>query len=147
MIGRRKDKLESLQSAITKEYPSVRVHTVAISVTDLDAVAALPQALPEEFAKVRVLVNNAGLALGVTAVDQNSVADAKTVLDTNVLGTIAFTSAFLPGMKARAEGHIINMGSVAGHYAYATGSGNSNDRTEYRVHATFTNAPLKTPLY
>jgi NADP-dependent 3-hydroxy acid dehydrogenase YdfG len=63
-----------------------------------------------------------GLALGVTSVESNNVEDAKTVIDTNVVGVIALSSAFLPGMKQRGEGHLVNMGSVAGHYAYTTGS-------------------------
>ena len=123
LLGRRKDRLETLKSAIQKEFPSARVHTVPISVTDYDAIAALPKSLPVEFAVVDVIVNNAGLALGVSSVEKNSVEDALTVINTNVMGTIAVCSAFLPAMKERGEGHLINMGSVAGHYAYATGSG------------------------
>ena len=120
-----------------------------MSVTDLEAVAALPTQLPSNFADVYCLVNNAGLALGVSSVDQvttpnyqnthsphhlhmlsflsdwfsqNNVIDSKTMLDSNVLGTIAFCSAFVPGMKQRGAGHIVNMGSCAGQYAYANGS-------------------------
>ncbi len=91
----------------------MEVHTVVMSVADTDAVAALPSKLPERFRDVDILVNNAGLALGVSGVDTNSVLDAKTVLDTNVLGVIAMCRAFVPGMKERGSGHIINMGSVA----------------------------------
>lgn len=122
LIGRREDRLLKLKKEINQCYPEVRIHTVAMSVADTEKVAALPESLPEEFKAVDVLVNNAGLALGVATVDENSVTDAKTVLDTNVLGVIAFCSAFLPGMKKRNFGHIINIGSVAGHYAYANGS-------------------------
>ena len=63
-----------------------------------------------------MLVNNAGLALGVTPVESNDVKSAQVVLDTNVLGTIAICSAFLPGMKERGSGHLITMGSVAVRY-------------------------------
>ncbi len=84
-----------------------------MSVADTEAVAALPSKLPERFKNVEVLVNNAGLALGVSTVDTNSIEDAKTVMDTNVIGTIALCRAFVPGMKERGAGHIINMGSVA----------------------------------
>ena len=69
-----------------------------------------------------VLVNNAGLALGTDAVYANSIKDAKTVMDTNVLGVTAFCSAFIPGMLQRQQGHIVNVGSVAGHHAYKNGS-------------------------
>jgi 3-hydroxy acid dehydrogenase / malonic semialdehyde reductase len=105
---------------------------VAVSVTDFDMVAALPSTLPDEFKNVSVLVNNAGLALGVSTVDQNDLSQAKTVMDTNVLGTIAMCSAFLPGMIKRNEGHVINVGSVAGHYAYTTGS--VYNASKYAVH-------------
>lgn len=114
--------MKSLKNDLINQYPKLKVHTVAMSVTDLDAINALPSSLPKEFQDVSILVNNAGLALGVTAVENNSVYDAKTVIDTNVVGVIALSSAFLPGMKERGEGHLVNMGSVAGHYAYATGS-------------------------
>ena len=113
LIGRRENRLQQLKKDIISSYPSAQVHTVAMSVTDLSAVAALPNNLPAQFKSVDILVNNAGLALGVTAVDENSVSDAKTVLDTNILGIVAFSSAFLPGMKKRGVGHIINIGSVA----------------------------------
>lgn len=122
LVGRRKEKLDELKTSLLSEDPSLKVLTVAMSVTDYDAVAALPASLPKDFANVSILVNNAGLALGVTPVDKNSIADAKQVMDTNVLGVVAFCSAFTPGMLQRGEGHIVNMGSVAGHYAYATGT-------------------------
>lgn len=113
LIGRRDDRLQQLKKEITTSYPKVDVHTVAMSVTDLEKVAALPKSLPGKFHDVDILLNNAGLALGVTPADLNDVAAAKTVLDTNVLGTIALSSAFLPGMKERGTGHLINMGSIA----------------------------------
>ncbi len=113
LIGRRDDRLKLLKKDIIASYPKVDVHTVAMSVTDLEKVAALPKSLPGKFHDVDILLNNAGLALGVTPADQNDVAAAKTVLDTNVLGTIALSSAFLPGMKERGSGHLINMGSIA----------------------------------
>lgn len=122
LVGRRGDRLEELKKEINHVYPQVRILTVPLSVTDYDAVAALPKQLPMEFAEVDILVNNAGLALGVTSVESNDINDAKQVMDTNVLGTIAMCSAFLPGMKARGRGHLINMGSCAGHFSYATGS-------------------------
>lgn len=140
LVGRRQDRLKQLEKELLVQFPSLRVHVVPISVTDFDTVANLPSKLPVEFQAVEILVNNAGLALGVSPVDKNSVEDASTVINTNVLGTIAFCSAFIPGMIARNAGHVINMGSVAvstshfihpfiltfhrlqGHYAYSAGS-------------------------
>eukprot|EP00428_Durinskia_dybowskii_P068959 CAMPEP_0170395320 /NCGR_PEP_ID=MMETSP0117_2-20130122/21715_1 /TAXON_ID=400756 /ORGANISM="Durinskia baltica, Strain CSIRO CS-38" /LENGTH=303 /DNA_ID=CAMNT_0010651621 /DNA_START=22 /DNA_END=933 /DNA_ORIENTATION=+ len=122
LVGRRDDRLQSVKKDILSNYPNIDVHTVSMSVSDLKAVAELPNKLPAKFKDVEIIVNNAGLALGVTPADENDMEAAQTVMDTNVLGTIAMCRAFLPGMKQRGSGHIINMGSVAGHYAYINGS-------------------------
>lgn len=113
LVGRREQRLAELKKAIQDEFPQAKVHTVSMSVTDLEKVQALPNELPAEFRDVHVLVNNAGLARGVTTVDQNDLKDAMEVMETNVLGTIAFCRAFVPGMKERGSGHVVNMGSVA----------------------------------
>lgn len=122
LVGRRADKLEAVKNEILNCYSQTKIHTVCLDVTEAAKVTALAQSLPIEFSEVDILINNAGLALGVSAVDANNLEDANTVISTNVLGTINFCSAFLPGMKARGKGHLINMGSVAGLYSYATGS-------------------------
>jgi 3-hydroxy acid dehydrogenase / malonic semialdehyde reductase len=137
LVSRRQDRLDDLKKSLVSVYPSLKVHTVAMSVTNTAKVATLPNELPTDFHDVSILVNNAGLALGVSSVDQNDVQAATTVLETNVLGTIAFCSAFLPGMIQRNEGHVINIGSVAGHYSYATGS--VYNASKYAVHG-FTSA-------
>lgn len=114
LVGRREDRLKKLKSELITEYQDSKVHIEALSVSDMEAVASLPQRLPSEFQEVDILVNNAGLALGLAPADQNSIEDAQITLDTNVLGVIAMCRAFLPGMKARGRGHVINMGSIAG---------------------------------
>lgn len=86
LVGRREDRLVELQKALQQSYKGIRVHLEALDVRDTDKVAKLPEKLPEEFQNVDILVNNAGLALGVTSVENNSVEDAKTMIDTNVLG-------------------------------------------------------------
>lgn len=113
LIGRRNDRLDILKHDILREYPNTKIHTVTISVTDFEKVSALPSNLPTEFQAVEILINNAGLALGVSSVDKNNVSDALEVVNTNVMGTVAICSAFLPSMVERQKGHIINMGSVA----------------------------------
>jgi NADP-dependent 3-hydroxy acid dehydrogenase YdfG len=122
LVGRREEKLKDVKNELLEMYPELKIHTVGLSVTDREAVAELPDLLPDDFADVSVLVNNAGLALGVTDVASNSVDEALVVMKTNVIGVIAMCSAFVPGMKIRGEGHIINMGSIAGFYAYSNGS-------------------------
>ena len=115
-MGRREDRLELLKNELLVSYPLLKINTISLSVTDIEKIELLPTTLPDEFKDVDIIVNNAGLALGVSYIDNNNVNDARTVLDTNVLGVIALCSAFVPGMKKRGDGHIINMGSVAGHY-------------------------------
>ena len=122
LVGRRTEKLQEVKDEIKNHHPSVKVHVHTLDVSDVERVAALPSALPAEFQDVAVLVNNAGLALGVAAADANSMEDMDQVMRTNVHGLIAMCRAFLPGMKARNEGHIINVGSIAGLVSYATGS-------------------------
>jgi len=141
LVARRADKLAELRNDLLAEFPTLHVHIVPLSVTDTDAVAALPAALPAPFRDVYCLVNNAGLALGVSPVDKNVVADAKTMLDANVLGTIAFCSAFIPGMKARGAGHVVNMGSCAGKYAYANGTVYNASKVRAQE-CPFTSTPL-----
>lgn len=113
LVGRREERLRMLKNDLLSNYPELDVHTVALSVSDTETVVALPAQLPEKFANVEVLINNAGLGIGVGAADEISVQDARTVLNTNVLGVIAMCRAFIPGMKERGIGHIINMGSIS----------------------------------
>lgn len=84
----------------------------------LDAVASLP----DEWSKVDVLVNNAGLALGLDAEFEGSFEDWDVMIDTNIKGLLTMTRAVVPGMVARNSGHVINIGSVAGDAAYANGN-------------------------
>ena len=90
------------------------MHCIELDVCDVDAVMALPEALPADFADVSILVNNAGGALGTAKCTENDMNDMSTMIDANVKGLIACTRAFTPGMVARGEGHVINISSIAG---------------------------------
>jgi len=122
IAGRRGEVLAKLQKEIQEEYPAVKVHCCVLDVSNTDAVAALPEQLPEEFRDVDVLVNNAGCALGLSTVATNDIAFGAEMMNTNVMGVIAMTRAFLPGMMERSRGHVINMGSIASSQAYGMGS-------------------------
>jgi NADP-dependent 3-hydroxy acid dehydrogenase YdfG len=123
LIGRRTERLATLSAALKEAYPSiVEPHCVTLDVQDVAAIEALPAQLPPAYANVNILVNNAGLALGVAGAADNKMSDVAQMISTNVTGLIAFCSAFLPGMRARGSGHLINIGSIAGHEAYAGGS-------------------------
>lgn len=120
LIARRRDRLEQLAADISAAYKG-GVHSVCLDVRDSAAVLRLPSELPSAFAEVDVLVNNAGLALGTEPVHEMSLDDVSTMLDTNVKQLMVFTRTFTPGMVLRNRGHVINIGSVAGHESYGGG--------------------------
>jgi 3-hydroxy acid dehydrogenase/malonic semialdehyde reductase len=95
---------------------------LALDITDAAAVRALPDSLPETWRAVDVLVNNAGLALGLDPAQHAKLSDWDTMIATNVSGLIHVTHALLPGMVARDRGHVINIGSTAGRYPYPAGN-------------------------
>jgi len=82
----------------------------------------MPAALPAGFAEVDLLVNNAGLALGLEPAHQASLDDWQNMIDTNCTGLVQVTRALLPGMVERKRGHVINLGSTAGNWPYAGGN-------------------------
>jgi len=117
LAGRRTDRLETLKSEL-----GGNAHALKLDVQDRDAVAAAIDGLPADFAAIDVLVNNAGLALGLDAAPSANLDDWDTMVDTNIKGLTYCTRAVLPGMKARGRGHVINIGSVAGTYPYPGGN-------------------------
>jgi 3-hydroxy acid dehydrogenase/malonic semialdehyde reductase len=115
--ARRKDRLDALAT----EFGD-KVLPFQLDVTDKEAVAALPASLPEAWRAVDVLVNNAGLALGVAPAQVAKVEDWDTMIKTNVMGLVNVTHALLPGMVERDTGHIINLSSTAAMYPYPGGN-------------------------
>ena len=95
---------------------------VTLDVRDRAAVFDVVAGLPEEFTRVDVLVNNAGLALGLGPAQDADLDDWDQMIDTNCKGLVYCTRAILPGMVARRRGHVINLGSVAGTYPYPGGN-------------------------
>ena len=114
--GRRAERLDALKSELGD-----RLLPVVLDVTDTAAVAALPGSLPEAWREVDVLVNNAGLALGLDPAAKADLAQWDRMVATNVTGLIHMTRALLPGMVERNRGHVVNLGSVAGSYPYPGG--------------------------
>ena len=115
--GRRKDRLDALHAELGDA-----ILPFALDVTDKDATAALPGALPTDWQAVDVLVNNAGLALGVSPAQTSRIDDWDIMIATNVSGLVRMTHAMLPGMIERNRGHVINLGSTAGTYPYPGGN-------------------------
>lgn len=115
--ARRQDRLEALAAELGDALLPLE-----LDVRDRAAVEALPAALPPGFAAVDVLVNNAGLALGLEPAQRASLDDWQTMIDTNCTGLVQVTRALLPGMVERNRGHVFNLGSVAGSWPYAGGN-------------------------
>ncbi|RFU44901.1 SDR family oxidoreductase [Paraburkholderia sp. DHOC27] len=116
--GRRADRLE----ALTAELGRDRVYPVVMDVRDRESVNAAVANLPADFAAVDVLVNNAGLAAGLSPAHQADPDDWDTMVDTNVKGVLHVTRAVLPGMVERNRGHVVNLGSTAATYPYPGGN-------------------------
>jgi 3-hydroxy acid dehydrogenase/malonic semialdehyde reductase len=125
--ARRSDRLKDLAAELGD-----LVLPVTLDVRDRSAVAEVVAALPQEFAEVDVLVNNAGLALGQHPAQEADLDDWDQMIDTNCKGLAYCTRAILPGMVARRRGHVINLGSVAGTYPYP--GGNAYGGTKAFVH-------------
>ena len=115
--GRRAERLESLRAELGD-----RVHIAAFDMRDAQAVAGFVAGLPDGWRDIDVLVNNAGLALGLSPAWEASLDEWDQMIDTNIRGLVHMTRAILPGMVARNNGLIINLGSIAGEYPYPGGN-------------------------
>jgi 3-hydroxy acid dehydrogenase/malonic semialdehyde reductase len=115
--GRRADRLEALAAR-----HGDRILPLELDVRDRAAVEKTFAALPPAFAAVDVLVNNAGLALGLEPAHRASLDEWQTMIETNCTGLVTVTRALLPGMVERSRGHVVNLGSVAGTYPYPGGN-------------------------
>ena len=117
IAGRRADRLQALAAELGDA-----ALPVVLDVTDRASITAVLAGLPEAWRQIDVLVNNAGLALGVTPAHESSLDDWETMIATNVSGLVAMTRALLPAMVERGNGLVINLGSVAGHFPYPGGN-------------------------
>ena len=115
--ARRAERVQGLASEFGPQ-----VLPLSLDVRDRDAVAAAVAGLPEEFKAVDLLVNNAGLALGLGPAQDADLDDWDQMIDTNCKGLVYCTREILPGMVARKRGHVINLGSVAGTWPYPGGN-------------------------
>ena len=117
VAARRADRVKDLAAEL-----GPRALPLILDVRDRAEVAAALAALPAEFADVDLLVNNAGLALGLNPAQDADLDDWDQMIDTNCKGLVYVTRAILPGMAARRRGHVINLGSVAANYPYPGGN-------------------------
>lgn len=117
LTGRNEQRLAELKKELGAE-----VLTLAFDVRDREKAKKYINGLPDEWKNIDVLVNNAGLALGLEPEYEGDLDDWETMIDTNIKGLLTMTRLIVPGMVERNSGHIINIGSVAGDAAYAGGN-------------------------
>jgi len=121
LTARRLERLEELAADLNERFGTV-CYITRLDVTDFTAVEQVFNLLPAEFQSIDILVNNAGLAAGLDSIKDASINDWDDMIDTNIKGLMYVTKQVMPGMLNRKTGHIINIGSIAGHQAYAGGS-------------------------
>ena len=120
LTGRNEQKLEEIRKELADK--GTQVLTLVFDVRDREAAARCINGLPTEWQEIDVLVNNAGLALGLEPEYEGLWEDWETMIDTNIKGLLTMTRLIVPGMVERNRGHVINVGSVAGDAAYANGN-------------------------
>jgi 3-hydroxy acid dehydrogenase/malonic semialdehyde reductase len=121
ITGRRKDRLDKLKSELEKKY-GVEVLTLNFDVRKLDKVKKNLGSLPDKWQSIDVLVNNAGLASGLSSIQEGDTEDWEKMIDTNIKGLLYVTRTIAPLMIKNKKGHIFNIGSVAGKEVYANGN-------------------------
>ena len=118
--GRNLVKLSALEQELIAS--GVEVLVLAFDVRDREAMRRAVETLPEEWHNIDVLINNAGLVIGMDKEYEGSLEEWDIVIDTNIKALLAMTRLIVPGMVKRGCGHVINIGSIAGEAAYAGGS-------------------------
>ncbi|MEM7761299.1 MAG: SDR family oxidoreductase [Cyanobacteria bacterium P01_A01_bin.40] len=121
LAARRRDKLETVATEIKEVYQS-KVYILEMDVSDRHSVEKSFTSLPESWRNVDILVNNAGLSRGLDKLQEGDIQNWEEMIDTNVKGLLYVTRSLLPGMIEREQGHIINIGSIAGHQSYPGGN-------------------------
>ncbi|WPV67356.1 SDR family NAD(P)-dependent oxidoreductase [Chitinophaga sp. LS1] len=121
LTGRRQERLTALQQDLEKAN-GIKVLPLTFDVRDEKAVSSVLAQIPDSWKAVDILINNAGLALGFSTIDEGTLSDWDTMIDTNVKGLLYVSRVVIPWLKARKKGHIINLGSTAAKTVYAKGN-------------------------
>jgi 3-hydroxy acid dehydrogenase/malonic semialdehyde reductase len=130
LSARRKERVDQLAAQLQKQH-GIRVITRQLDVRDQRGVEKTFAGLPDEWKSIDVLVNNAGLSRGLVKLHEGSIQDWEEMIDTNIKGLLYVSRVVLPGMVQRNSGHVINIGSIAGHQVYP--NGNVYCATKYAV--------------
>jgi 3-hydroxy acid dehydrogenase / malonic semialdehyde reductase len=121
ITGRRPDRLENLAASLRQQF-NTKVLVLCFDIRDRKASHAAIENLPVDWQNIDILLNNAGLSLGLDPIHEGDVEDWETMIDTNIKGLLYITRQIAPGMVERGKGHIINIGSIAGKDVYLKGN-------------------------
>ena len=121
ITGRRRERLENLASGLREKF-NVKILPLCFDLRKWKETSSIIKFLPDEWKEIDLLLNNAGLSLGLDPIHKGDVDDWETMIDTNIKGLLYMTRLIAPGMAGRAKGHIINIGSIAGKDVYLNGN-------------------------
>ncbi|WP_414543943.1 SDR family oxidoreductase [Nostoc sp. CCY0012] len=121
LAARRGERLQEVADALNKMY-SVEVYLLPLDVRDRLAVESAISSLPSDWSDIDILINNAGLSRGLDKLHEGNSQDWEEMIDTNIKGLLYLTRYVVPGMVNRGRGHVVNLGSIAGHQTYPGGN-------------------------
>lgn len=121
LAARRLERLQQLADTLSKDF-STEFHLLELDVRDRSAVESAISTLPPAWANIDILINNAGLSRGLNKLHEGSFQDWEDMIDTNVKGLLYLSRYVVPGMVSRDRGHVVNLGSIAGHQTYPGGN-------------------------
>ncbi|MEH1939242.1 MAG: SDR family oxidoreductase [Nostoc sp.] len=121
LAARRLERLQQLADSLNKEF-SIETHLLQLDVRDRNAVESAISTLPSAWSDIDILINNAGLSRGLDKLHEGSFQDWEDMIDTNVKGLLYVSRYVVPGMVSRDRGHVVNLGSIAGHQTYPGGN-------------------------
>lgn len=120
LSARRRERLEQLAEELSKDASFI--HLLPLDVRDRSSVESALSTLPASWSSVDILINNAGLSRGLDKLHEGSFQDWEEMIDTNIKGLLYLTRYIVPGMVSRGQGHVVNIGSIAGHQTYPSGN-------------------------
>lgn len=121
LAARRLERLQQLQAALSQEFGN-EIYLLPLDVRDRSAVESAISSLPPSWSDIDILINNAGLSRGLDKLYAGDFQDWEEMIDTNIKGLLYLTRYVVPGMVSRSRGHIVNLGSIAGHQTYPGGN-------------------------
>ncbi|AVH61894.1 NAD(P)-dependent oxidoreductase [Nostoc sp. 'Peltigera membranacea cyanobiont' 213] len=121
LAARRLERLQQLGDSLSKEF-NPEIHLLQLDVRDRSAVESAISTLPSAWSDIDILINNAGLSRGLDKLHEGKFQDWEDMIDTNVKGLLYLSRYVIPGMVSRDRGHVVNLGSIAGHQTYPGGN-------------------------